>query len=40
MFLFKSYAENEAWKLVPDLLFILKKSFVWGKGKLFAAYFQ
>ena len=36
MFFFKSYAENEAGKLVPDC-FAFLKSFILGKSKWSAA---
>ena len=32
--------ENEAGRLVPDLFLFFRKSFIWGKIKWFAAYFQ
>ena len=41
MFLFKDHAQNEAVRLVPDLFFLKKKkSFIWGKSKSSATWFQ
>ena len=40
MFFFKSYAENEASRLVPDLFLFFKKAFMWGKSNWSAAQFQ
>ena len=39
MFSFKNHTENKTGRLIPDLILSLK-SFIWGKSKWFAAYFQ
>ena len=39
LFFFKNHAENEAGRLVPDLVLFLKKS-LWGKSKWSATKFQ
>ena len=37
---FKNHTENNAGRLVTDHFFLKKKSFIWGKSKWPAAYFQ